>query len=139
MILLMPVQAEAVEALPEPPATLGRHEGREGRDYRRIPARPVHKGPIVACPTQPYGATGPLNRQAALGHQVGHDLSPLRGPQSYRDYEIMNERSSEWKNAARRRNIKWAIFRLSVERELEVFRLYEKEGVSCFPEFRPPM
>jgi len=61
-----------------------------------------------------------------------YELSPITASELMRDLAIMKEKSDEWKNVARTRNIKWAIFRLSVERELEVFRLYEKDGVLQF-------
>ena len=61
-----------------------------------------------------------------------HQQDPVTASELYKDFTIMKEKSSEWKNVAHRRNVNWAIFRLSVERELEVFKLYEMDGVLQF-------
>jgi len=61
-----------------------------------------------------------------------HQQDPVTASELYKDFTIMKEKSGEWKNVARIGNIKWAIFRLSVERELEVFKLYEKDGMLQF-------
>lgn len=43
----MTIQPQSIATLPEPPATLGRHERGQGRDHRRIALGPVPERPIV--------------------------------------------------------------------------------------------
>ena len=62
------------------PATLDRHERGEGRDDRRIPPSPIDERPIVRGPTQSDCSTRPLNREAALCHQMGDDLPSFSRP-----------------------------------------------------------
>jgi hypothetical protein len=80
VIPAMSVEPESVTTLPEAPATLRGHEGREGGNHRRIAPGPVHEGPVVRRPAHSYCGTGPLSRKAALKNHVGHDLPPLGGP-----------------------------------------------------------
>ena len=80
MIPRMAIEPEPSPTFPEAPATLGRHERREGRDDRSIATRPGHQRPIVGGPSQPDGATGPLNWKAVHRDEVRHDLPPFRGP-----------------------------------------------------------
>ena len=79
MIPRMSIQSESPPALPKAPATFGCHQGREGRDHRRISPGPVHERPIVRRPPQPDGTTGPLNREAVYGHEMCDDLTTFSG------------------------------------------------------------
>ncbi len=76
----MPIETEPITTLPEAPATLRRHQSREGRDDRGIPSGPIYEGTIVCRPSQRDCATGPLNWKAALRDQVGDDLPAFSRP-----------------------------------------------------------
>ena len=53
---------------------------------------------------------------------------PNTASELYQDFSIMKEKTDEWKNVARERNIKWLILRISEPIELEVFKQYANHG-----------
>jgi hypothetical protein len=54
---------------------------------------------------------------------------PKTASELYREFRIMKEKTPEWQNVARERNIKWVILRTSEATELEVFKQYANHGV----------
>ena len=75
-----PIQPESITTFQDPPPTLGRDQGRDGRDDWRIPPRPIHERPIVGGTIQSHGTTSPLNRKAIDRHQMRDDLPPFSRP-----------------------------------------------------------
>jgi hypothetical protein len=64
------------------------------------------------------------HRRGIYYHQDPNTVSEL-----YRDFTILKQKTDEWKNVARDRNIKWVILRTSEMAELEVFKRYENDGI----------
>jgi hypothetical protein len=69
--------------------------------------------------------------QSFVEHRSGkyYHQDPNTASDLYRDFTILKEKTDEWKNVVRERNIRWVILRTSEVAELEVFKRYENDGI----------
>src|SRR5262245_24307978 len=75
MVPAMPGAPEAIEALPEPPATMPGHDVVHRGDDIGVPSQPGPWRPVVRRPRQPHRLAGAPDRDPVLPHQHGHDLA----------------------------------------------------------------
>ena len=79
----MPVEPEPITTLPESPATLGCDQGCERRNDWGVAPCPIDPWSVVRRSPKSNCATGPLNRETIHRDEMGDDLPPLSGLQSF--------------------------------------------------------
>src|SRR5262252_3095159 len=75
MVPAMPRAPEAIEALPEPPATVTGHDVVQRGDHIGVPSQPGARRPVIRRPRQPHHLAGAPNRHAVLLHQHRQDFA----------------------------------------------------------------